>query len=95
MDDHNPPDSFSQIEQFCQSVHGWLNSNPKNVAAVHCKAGKGRTGTMISCYFIFSNISKDPFEAMETFSSIRCKDSKVNINNMYSSHGSHFNSLLL
>ena len=76
MEDHNPP-SFTQIEQFCKSVDIWLALSVKNVAAIHCKAGKGRTGTMISCYYIYSGTFFDPFEAMDHFSSMRCKDSKV------------------
>ena len=29
------------------SVIEWFEKNEKNVIAVHCKGGKGRTGTMI------------------------------------------------
>ena len=76
MEDHNPP-NFTQIEKFCKSVSSWLNLCPKNVAVVHCKAGKGRTGTMISCFYVYSGAIVDPFDAMDRFSSMRCKDSKV------------------
>jgi protein tyrosine phosphatase len=33
---------------MADSVTAWFEENPKNVIAVHCKGGKGRTGTMIS-----------------------------------------------
>jgi len=75
FEDHTPP-QFAQILQFCQSMSEWLNENKENVAIVHCKAGKGRTGTMISCYLIYSNRKRDPFEALDEFSMKRCKDSK-------------------
>ncbi|EOD11293.1 hypothetical protein EMIHUDRAFT_214579 [Emiliania huxleyi CCMP1516] len=36
------------MHDFCASVAAWHDEHPDNVAVVHCKAGKGRTGTMIS-----------------------------------------------
>ncbi len=61
-------------------MHAWLaeSSEPPHVAAVHCKAGKGRTGTMIACYLIFAQKVSDPFDAMLEFGNKRCSDSKVN-----------------
>jgi len=47
FDDHNPP-PLRMMHDFCASVAAWHDEHPDNVAVVHCKAGKGRTGTMIS-----------------------------------------------
>jgi len=50
--DHNCP-TLHQIKQFCEEASTWLDQNTENVVVVHCKAGKGRTGLMISTLLIF------------------------------------------
>ncbi|GAB5361466.1 hypothetical protein AAMO2058_000715500 [Amorphochlora amoebiformis] len=52
--DHNPC-PFNMIEPFCRDVHNFLTRKKGHVAAIHCKAGKGRTGFLISCYLIYAN----------------------------------------
>lgn len=41
------------VSDFCHQVADWLQKDPQNIAVVHCKAGKGRTGTMICCYLVY------------------------------------------
>lgn len=73
FEDHNPP-KFLQICEFCAKADSWLKEKFGNVIIVHCKAGKGRTGTMISCYLIHSKLSSTPFIAMREFEKKRTKD---------------------
>ena len=52
MKDHNPTDLIMMLE-FCIDSYLYLAQHDDNVIAVHCKAGKGRTGLMICAYLVF------------------------------------------
>lgn len=52
---------------FCVDICLFLINNVNYVAAVHCKAGKGRTGTMICAYLIFSGIADSSIKAFEYY----------------------------
>eukprot|EP01138_Halocafeteria_seosinensis_P015495 gb/GECG01015813.1/.p1 GENE.gb/GECG01015813.1/~~gb/GECG01015813.1/.p1 ORF type:complete len:794 (+),score=96.57 gb/GECG01015813.1/:1-2382(+) len=79
FDDHNAP-PLEMLLKFCQSVRKWLSQDSYNVAAVHCKAGKGRTGMMIAAYLLFSGECNSAREALAYFGSYRTlNDSGVTI----------------
>ena len=45
----------------------WLDLNIENVVAVNCKAGKGRTGTLICCYLLYSGRFTSPDQALRYY----------------------------
>jgi hypothetical protein len=53
-----------------------LTTHPRGVAAIHCKAGKGRTGVMIVCYLIFSGLCQTSDEALTHYASQRTSNKK-------------------
>jgi phosphatidylinositol-3,4,5-trisphosphate 3-phosphatase/dual-specificity protein phosphatase PTEN len=48
-----------------------LIENPDNVVAINCRAGKGRTGTIICCYLLFSKRFSEPDQVFEFYSKKR------------------------
>ena len=71
--DHNPC-PIQLILEFCIDICLYLINNPKGVAAVHCKAGKGRTGVMSCAYLIFSGLCDKSEKAFRYYARIRTKD---------------------
>ncbi|BFZ65380.1 Telomerase protein component 1 [Saitoella coloradoensis] len=69
--DHHPP-PFSLLPAIVESLHGHLDSSEKNVAVLHCKAGKGRSGTA-ACAYLIAYKSHTAHDAMELFTAKRMK----------------------
>ena len=73
--DHNPF-PVKLILEFCVDIILFLIQNLESVAAIHCKAGKGRTGVMICSYLIFSNLCKNSNDAVLYYGKMRTKNGK-------------------
>ncbi|XP_067889530.1 putative tyrosine-protein phosphatase TPTE isoform X2 [Heterodontus francisci] len=54
IDDHNVP-ALEDMLKFTANVRDWMAADEKNVIAIHCKGGKGRTGTMVCTWLIDSD----------------------------------------
>ena len=72
--DHNPP-QLQMMDKFCEDLHAFLQKD-SNVSAVHCKAGKGRTGVMICAYLVYSRVFFTGEEAMKFYGRQRTKNGK-------------------
>ena len=73
--DHSPC-SVKLLLEFCVDICLFLILNLDSVAAVHCKAGKGRTGVMICCYLVFSGLCKNTEEAVNYYAVMRTTNMK-------------------
>lgn len=53
---------------ICEKIHKFFEKDDENVVVVNCRAGKGRTGTIVCCYLLFSGRFKNPEEAFLYYS---------------------------
>lgn len=65
VEDFTPP-TLDQIQQFIQTVEEAERQH--TAVAVHCAAGKGRTGTVIACYLV----KRLRYTAEQAIQHVRC-----------------------
>lgn len=72
--DHSVP-PIDILVDAVDEMNRWIRGGDQRVAAVHCKAGKGRTGLLVCCYLADVKKMKAE-EAMLEYGSKRMKDGK-------------------
>ncbi|KAL4434977.1 hypothetical protein ABPG74_017733 [Tetrahymena malaccensis] len=77
FEDHQAP-QFQLIYNFCKDLFKFLyeEGNEDNTAAVHCKAGKGRTGVMICCFLMYSGEHQKAIDSLRYYGIMRTKNKK-------------------
>ena len=71
--DHNCP-PLELIPAFCASAYTWLKEGPEHVIAVHCKAGKSRTGVMVCCLLLHMKEKRELDDTITFYGFQRCYD---------------------
>lgn len=69
--DHHPP-PFALIPNIMASMRNWLHEKDGRVVVVHCKAGKGRSGTA-SCSYLISEEGWPVHKALSRFTERRMR----------------------
>ncbi|XP_066506800.1 putative tyrosine-protein phosphatase TPTE isoform X2 [Hoplias malabaricus] len=66
IDDHNVP-SLEDMLRYTASVREWMAADLSNIIAIHCKGGKGRTGTMVCTWLIDSDQFESAQDSLDYF----------------------------
>ena len=75
FDDHNCP-KFDDLAPFCEALDEWLSADPENIAAIHCKAGKGRTGLVICVYLLHTGMWEKAADSLRFYGVSRTQNQK-------------------
>jgi len=66
IDDHNVP-TLNQMQRLVDHVRKFLAGDDQRVVALHCKGGKGRTGTMICAVLIDQKLFEEASASLTYF----------------------------
>jgi protein-tyrosine phosphatase len=73
-DHHGPP--LQVLIDVVSNMDRWIRSHPKNVAIVHCLAGRGRTGTAICAYLCYAGYFASMSKALQYYANVRSNKGK-------------------
>ena len=68
--DHHSP-ALSLLFESCEEMFKWLDKHKDNIVAVNCNAGKGRTGTSISCLLLYTELADNFLDAITYYGWMR------------------------
>lgn len=77
FDDHGPP-GLGQLVDFTRAVSHWVRADSSRVVAIHCKGGKGRTGTMVASLLLELGEAHTTAEALEWYAERRTEGEQAN-----------------
>ena len=59
---------------FCDNAQKFMSEDRRNVIAIHCKGGKGRTGTIICVWLVHCGIFEDAKVSSSKKSTLFCQE---------------------
>ena len=75
FEDHHAP-ALRALHAFCERAHAFMNLDGRHVLAVHCKAGKGRTGLMSCALLLHLGYFRTADDAIAFYNGRRTKDGR-------------------
>lgn len=73
-DHHGPP--LLMLINVVTAIDRWLRADSRNVAIVHCLAGRGRTGTAICSYLCYAGYFASMAKALQYYANVRSNKGK-------------------
>jgi len=61
------------LNRILLAINDWLAASPQNVAVIHCKEGRERSGVVIASYLVKSGVYATAQEALNFYASMRSK----------------------
>ncbi|XP_008546122.1 receptor-type tyrosine-protein phosphatase beta isoform X1 [Microplitis demolitor] len=75
--DHDAPEDFDAVINFCQIMRRNINSN-RNLVVIHCSSGIGRTGTLIAIDIILQHLKDN--RKLDVFGTVyRLRQQRINM----------------
>ena len=71
------------LVEACSSIHSFLKADAANYAAIHCRAGRGRSAVLLSCLAAFLAVRgehdgpKDPIDWLSILAQLRGQDEQA------------------